>query len=153
MDNISMLGKLDGKDFAILELLQKDCSKSKKKIAKKLALPLTTVHNRIAKLEREGIISAYRAKVDWKKLGYDVSAFVQITVNYPNKDYSQEDTARKIRALHGVESACIVAGTTDIIAKVRTKNTDDLNDFLLNHLRKVSGIDKTTSIVVLKEFD
>lgn len=152
MEIISMFAKLDGKDMAILELLQKDCSKGKKWIAKKLSLPLTTVHNRIAKLEREGIISGYNARLDYKKLGYDVAAYVQITVEYETKDYSQEDTAKKIRSLPGVDSVSIVAGTTDIIAKVRTKDTDALNDFLLNHLRKIEGIDKTTSIVVLKEF-
>ena len=152
MEIISMFVKLDEKDMAILEVLQKDCSKSKKWIAKKLSLPLTTVHNRIAKLEKEGIISAYKAQLDWKKLGYDISAFIQITVEYDTKNYSQEDTAKSIRALHGVESVSIVAGTTDIIAKVRTQNTEALNDFLLNHLRKIEGIDKTTSIVVLKEF-
>src|SRR3989338_610799 len=152
MENISMFKALDGKDIAILELLQKDSSKSMKWIAKKLALPLTTVHNRIAKLERDGIISGYNARLDYKKLGYDVSAYVQLTVDYATRDFSQVDAAKKIRALHGVDSVCIVAGTTDIIVKVRAKDTDGLNDFLLNHLRKIEGIDKTTSIVVLKEF-
>ena len=153
MENISIMGKIDEKDLEILRELERDCSQTKKKIARKLGLPLTTVHNRVAKLEKEKIISSYRAKIDYRKLGFGISAFVQIIVDYPSKDYSQEDAARKIRALPGVEAAAIVAGGTDIIAKVRAKDTDGLNDFLLKHLRKIAGVDKTTTLVVLKEFE
>lgn len=153
MEIISMKFKLDDKDSAILELLQKDSSKTKKQLARRLGLPLTTVHNRIARLQAQGVIIGYRARVDQKKLGYDVSAFIHITVDYKTPNYSQEQTARRIRLLPGVESVAIVAGASDIIAKVRCRATADLNDFLLHHLRKMPGIDKTTTIVVLQELD
>lgn len=144
---------LDEKDILILDILRNDASKTKKQIAKKLNLPLTTVHNRISKLEKEGVISGYRAIVDSKKLGLDVSAFINISVSYGSWDYSQTETAKKIRSLEGVESVAIVAGGTDMVAKVRKKNTDALNDFVVNHLRKIPGIDKTTTMIILSEFD
>ena len=153
MEIISIMeARIDEKDAAILGLLEQDSSKSKKWIAKRLGIPLTTVHNRVAKLEKAGVITGYRAKIDKKKIGYDIGAYVSIGVEYITKDYSQEETARKIMLLEGVESVAIVAGTTDIIAKVRAKNSEDLNDFLLKHLRKIPGIDKTTTTVMLKEF-
>lgn len=153
MENISIMEfRLDDKDKAIIELLEKDCSKSKKQIARRLGIPLTTVHNRIAKLEKAGVICAYRAKIDKRKIGYGIGAYINISVEYETKDYSQEETAKKIRQLEGVEYVAIVTGTTDIIAKVQARDTDGLNDFLTRHLRKVPGVDKTTTLVVLKEF-
>ncbi len=142
----------DAKDNEILSLLLKDSSLTKKQIARKLSLPLTTVHNRIKKMEQAGVIRGYHASADWKKLGFDLCAIVSITVKYETKAYSQDETAKTIRALSGVEWVGIVAGTTDIIAKVRKKDSEDLNDFLLNRLRKVAGVDTTTTIVVLKEY-
>jgi len=147
------MSNLDEKDNQILSLLLKDSSTSKKQISKLLNLPLTTVHNRISKMEKEKIIQGYTAKPDYKKLGYSISAFINITINYSTKGYSQEETAKKISNLSGVESVCIVAGTYDLMAKVRKKDTDDLNDFILNHLRKIPGIDKTTTVVILKEYE
>ena len=144
---------IDGKDSEILALLQKDSSLAKKRIARKLGMPLTTVHNRILKMEKNGIVKGYHASVDWKKLGFGLAAIIGITVKYESRDYSQGDTAKRIKALPGVEWVGIMAGTTDIMAKVRKKDSDDLNDFLINHLRKVQGVDKTTTFVVLREFD
>lgn len=144
---------LDGKDEEILELLRTDASMPKKKIARRLALPLTTVHNRIMKMRKEGVITGYTVLCDWKKLGYGITAFISVSVDYGVKDFSQGDAARRIRALPGVEYAAIVTGTTDIMVKVREKDTDALNRFLLERLRKVPGIDKTTTLVVLKEFE
>jgi len=144
--------KIDGKDLEILALLEADCSRTKKQIAKKLAVPLTTVHNRIAKLENSGVIAGYKARIDKRKLGFGVGAIVSITVNYITKDYSQEQTASKIMQLDGVEFVAIVTGTTDLIAKVTARDTDGLNSFLTHQLRKIPGIDKTTTLVVLKEY-
>ncbi|MFA5108851.1 MAG: Lrp/AsnC family transcriptional regulator [Candidatus Micrarchaeia archaeon] len=141
------------KDMAILQLLIDDSSLTKKQIAKTLGIPLTTVHNRISHLEKDGIIEGYRAKPNWKKLGFGIAAFINITINYSSKGYSQEDTARKISQLDGVDSVSIVAGTYDIVAKVRKKDTDELNTFIINNLRKIPGIDKTTTVVILKEYE
>ncbi|VVB56806.1 putative HTH-type transcriptional regulator [uncultured archaeon] len=145
--------KLDEKDIQILDILRTDASKTKKQIAKRLNLPLTTVHNRIRKMERAGVITGYKAAIDAKRLGLDVSAYISISVQYAGWDYSQTDTAKKIRSLEGVESVAIVAGGTDIVAKVRKKNTQELNDFVVNRLRKIPGVNQTTTMVILSEFD
>jgi DNA-binding Lrp family transcriptional regulator len=144
---------LDQKDLEIIGLLSNDGAMPKKKIAKSLNMPLTTVHNRISKMEKNGTIKGYAAIPDYKKMGYSISAFINMTINYSTKGYSQEDTAKKISSLEGVESVCIVAGNSDIVAKVRKKDTDELNSFILNHLRKIPGIDKTTTVVILKEYE
>ncbi len=144
--------KLDEIDLLILKQLEMDAKITKKQISKKYGIALTTVHNRISRLEKEKIIKGYTAIYDWQKLGMGICAYIQITVNYCSKDYSQLDCAKKISALDGVKSCAIVAGTSDILVQVRKKDTTQLNDFVLNHLRKIAGIDKTTTQIVLSEF-
>ncbi|MEM0475644.1 MAG: Lrp/AsnC family transcriptional regulator [Candidatus Norongarragalinales archaeon] len=144
--------KLDDKDRRILELLEENAGLTRKKMARKLGLPLTTVHNRIEKLKREGVITRFTVSVDRKKLGYGISAFVSIVINYPSKDFSQEALAKNILKFPEVEEVAIVAGTTDLIAKIHTRDTDTLNEFVVKKLRSLEGIDKTVTAVVMKEF-
>ena len=146
-----MIMKIDEKDHEILELLEKDASLTKKQIAKKLSLPLTTVHNRISKLEKEKVILGYKAKIDKKKLGLSLPAYVGITVKYLSPNYSQEKLAQEIAKCPEVEEVSIMAGETDIIAKVRVKDADSLNDFLIKRLRILPSVDKTNTMVVIKE--
>ncbi|MFH1306982.1 MAG: Lrp/AsnC family transcriptional regulator [Candidatus Micrarchaeota archaeon] len=148
-----MKAEFDEKDIDILQILREDCSLSKKQIAKKLNLPLTTVHNRIQKLKNSGAIEAFKAVINWKKLGYNIFAYVHIEIKYGQKNYSQTETAKKIKLLEDVEEVSIVAGTTDIIAKIKNKSTEELNDFIINKLRKIEGVDKTKTFVILKEIN
>jgi len=54
--------KLDDKDWQILEILKDNAKLTSHKISKKTAIPITTVHNRIKKLEMNGIIKKYAPK-------------------------------------------------------------------------------------------
>ena len=146
---------LDDKDLRILELLKENAKLTTHQISKKTAIPITTVHNRIKKLEQEGIIKRYTLVLDHAKLGRPMLGFVLVTVTYTlpsGKKISQEDAAKKIRALAGVEAVYIVTGGTDIIVKVRVKGVDELNDFVVRKLRTVDGVDKTQTMIVLSSF-
>ena len=73
---------LDKKDLAILEILKHNSNLSTQNIAKKTNIPITTVHNRIKKLEKEGIIKEYSVVLDNKKIGKPIAAYILITVDY-----------------------------------------------------------------------
>jgi len=146
---------LDDKDIMILELLKENSKLTTHKISKKTAIPITTVHNRIKKLEKEGIIKGYTVVLDYAKLGRSMRAFVLATVTYmlpSGQKISQEDAAKRIRKIAGVEGVCIVTGGTDIIIEVRVKDVDELNDFVVRKLRNVEGVDKTQTMIVLSSF-
>ena len=66
---------LDEKDTAILEELMKDSRKTTKAIAKELDIPRATVHDRIDRLERKGVIRKYTAIPDYREMGLGVTAF------------------------------------------------------------------------------
>ena len=143
---------LDDKDHIILNVLREHAKWSTQQISKKTRIPITTVHNRIRKLESSGIIKGYTTILDDKLTG-DINSFVMIYVMYhlpDGKVINQEELAAKIRANKYVEEVNIITGATDLIAKVRTKTIDELNDFVIKYLRSISGIDRTQTLVVLK---
>ena len=117
-------------------------------------MPITTVHNRIKKLEKEKIIKKYTILPDYKKLGKGILSYILVSVMYmlPNGEkISQENLAKEIKKL-GAEEVSIVTGGTDIIVKVRVKDVDELNEFVIKKLRSVDGVDKTQTLIVLNSF-
>lgn len=145
---------MDKKDEKILELLRENSKLTTHQISKKTLIPITTVHNRIKKLEKEGIIKKYTLELDNKKLGKNVAAYIQITVDYKllkEIKMSQHELAHKIRKNEFVEGAGIVTGGTDIIIKIRVKDIDELDNFVTNYLRSIDGIEKTQTMVILHE--
>ena len=145
---------LSKKDETILELLKKNAKFSSREISDKTGIPITTVHNRVKKMEKDGIIRSYSVVLDKKKLGKPVSAFVHVTVTYNKPDgtkISQEEVAAKISRFPEVEECSIVTGATDIIVKVSTKDVDDLHNFVINKLREIDGVQNTMTLIVLKD--
>lgn len=145
---------VDNKDLLILDALKRDAKASIVEIAKKTGLPGTTVHNRIKKLQHDGVIRGYTIKVDNKKIGKELSAYVAITVDYRDlkeKKSSIHSLIKKIALLPFVEELNLVTGEVDVIAKARVKSIDELNQFVMRELRNYDGVEKTKTMVVLEE--
>lgn len=144
---------VDKKDRTILRALKKDARHSTHQISKAINIPVTTVHHRIKRMEKEGVIRGYTTLVDNKKLGILISAYVLITVDYnalKKNNKNQYQLGEDIKKLKGVESVDIVAGETDLIAKVHAPNVDELNDLVTQKMRMFEGIDKTKTVIVLQ---
>lgn len=144
--------KFSEKDKKIIEVLKQNARLSTQKISKKVLIPITTVHNRIKRLEKEGIIKNYTINLDYKKLGKGVISFILITVTYflPDKKLQQEEIAKNIKKI-GAEEVYIIAGNEDILAKIRVKDIEELNDFVVKRLRNIEGVEKTRTMIVLSE--
>lgn len=145
---------LDEKDFKVLEELKENAKRTTSQISKRINLPITTVHNRIKKLEQLGIIKRYTVELDYKKLDKPICAYVMTQVIYmlpSGVKVMQEDVAKEIKTLPGVELVELLTGGTDILIKVRVKDIDELNNFIIRQLRKIEGVDKTQTMVVLSK--
>lgn len=143
---------LDKKDLAIIEILKHNSNLSTQQISKKTNIPITTVHNRIKKLEKEGIIKEYSVVLDHKKIGKPIAAYILITVDYKllqQLKISQYDLTKKLKSNPVVEEAAIITGASDIVIKVRVRDIDELNEFVTINLRNIKGVDKTQTLVVL----
>ena len=90
--------KIDTTDRKLLMLLQRDSNQTIKQLAAQLNLTPTPVHERIKRLEKNGIIERYRAEIDAKKLGKSLMVLSHVSLQEHSKSllHSFEE---KIRAL------------------------------------------------------
>lgn len=145
---------LDEKDSLILDVLKSNAHLTINQISNVTNIPITTIHNRIKKLEKDGVIKKYTIEIDHKKVGKEIQAYILLTVNYSlpsGKKIHQMEVARSIRSFPEVEEVKILAGVTDILIRVRTHDIDELNNFVINKLREIDGVDKTQTMIVLNE--
>ena len=141
--------KLDDKDMDILGLLKKNAKSTTQQISRELNIPITTVHNRIKKLEAEGIISKYTIILNHKKLGKTISARLMIRVT---KLADQFKICNEVLNLESVEKVYQITGDYDIVASVRVNDIEDLHSLIMTQLRTMPEIRNTSTTSVLKEF-
>ncbi|WP_287587340.1 Lrp/AsnC family transcriptional regulator [Candidatus Borrarchaeum sp.] len=140
---------LDEKDLRILELLQEDSSRPIKTIASdeivNLAIP--TVHERIRKMKESGIIKKYTVILDEKKLGKDVTAFIEITLDFKAHE---PDVAvpYEVANMKDVLEVFNLAGDADHLIKVKTENISTLEG-MIRTINRIPGVGRTRSVIVL----
>jgi len=143
---------LNEKDTQILTVLKDNAKLTTSQISKLTRIPITTIHNRIKKLEKERIIKNYTLNLDYEKLGKPLKAYILVSVTpLSHKKLSQEDIGKKIKSYENVETVDIVTGATDLLVQVRAENMKELNQFITNKLRNIEDIDKTETMMVLEE--
>ena len=145
---------MDKKDATIISELKQNAKLSTQQIAKRTRIPITTIHNRIKNLEKEGVIKGYTVLLDNKKIGKPIAAYVLITVDYKllkEIKKSQYELAQQLMKHQAVESSAMITGAADIIIKLRLGSIDELNEFVTNYLRNVEGVEKTQTAIVLNE--
>ena len=145
---------LDDKDLKILEVLIENSDYTTRQIAKKTLLPATTIHNRIRKLKRCGVIKNFTINLDHDKLGKGFVVYVLIKVDLKllkQNKLSQYDIAKKLKRFEFVERTDIVTGGTDIIAIVRVAGVKEYDKVLLQKIQMIEGIENTTSLTVIHE--
>lgn len=141
---------LNLKNMRLLSELARNSNQRVSELSKKLNMPRSTVHSRIKKLEKEGIIRTYKAILDYEKLGKPVTALVHITIS---SKQSAKDITEKLKKMNSVEDIFVVAGGSDIVAKVRFKNTKEIGKFIFGSetgLRSWPGVERTESMIVLE---
>jgi len=139
--------KLDNKDIEILRLLQRNGRISLDEIARTLNMPKSTIHYRIKRLERSGIIEAYYAKLNVESLGKDY-----ITATFVRAKYGpgyHEIVGRKLASIPGVWAVYFVLGDIDFIVLSRANDRDDFMR-ILNQMMSIKGIERTSTHVIIK---
>lgn len=140
--------ELDRKDFAMLEALQQNASQRLEDLAKLVNLAPSSVHDRLRRMERGGIIKNWTVKLDAPALGLGVLAFIGVTTNITCSEMVDE-----LKSIPAIEECHSVAGERCLMLKVRLPDTGALLG-LIDRLRQVPGITKTeTTIVLMTQFD
>ncbi|GAA4272279.1 Lrp/AsnC family transcriptional regulator [Aquimarina gracilis] len=141
---------MDTIDRSILLLLQKDGKITIKEIAERLNLTTTPIFERVKKLEREGYIKSYKAILDRKKVGFQLMAFCNITLNQHQKDFIKK-FEKDIQRFPEVVECYHVAGMFDYLIKIYAEDMERYQDFLSNKLASLENISKVQSSFVMTE--
>ena len=137
-------------DEKILTILKHDAKLSTGSIAKKTGVPTTTVHNRIKRMEKEGIIKRYEPVLDYTKLGQGIHAMIFINAEHKT---DQEQLAKRLLQIPAIDHATIITGGFDMMIRARAGTIEELNTLITKDLHKVPGIEKTQTMIVLKEME
>lgn len=122
---------LDKLDIDIIRELQENARISTSELSRKIGLSTSATGERIAKLEREGIIKGYSALIDGARLGQDISAFILVPVgNIPIDAMAEE-----ISSIPQVQECHKVTGNACFMVKVRTGSMAELERVIdaINH--------------------
>lgn len=137
---------IDSTDVEILEELRKDGRASFSDIAEKLGLATSTVSTRVDMLEERGVLENFRPMIDYEKLGFDLSAMIDIKADSERIP----DLAEELKHNERVMSFFEVTGETDMILVTRFEDREDMNSFL-KELQSIQGIRSTETHVILTE--
>ena len=134
----------DALDRKLLAQLQANARESTANLARKLGVARTTVIARMARLEREGVVVGYSARLAHDAGEHGVQAFVGITV----EPKAAREALRLLGRLPELKQLCSVSGEFDYMATLRAESTRRL-DALLDEIGEMKGVTRTTTAVVL----
>lgn len=141
---------LDEIDRTLLTLLQTDARLSLAELARRVDLSPPGIQKRLKKLEECGVIQQYALLVNRESVGFDMLCFVQVTLQ------RHEPTAvtgfrHAISQMPEVLECYHLTGEYDYLLKVVVRNRRHLEQFLLETLTPVPGMDKIRTSLVLSE--
>ena len=135
---------LDSLDKKILKNLTVDARQSARQLALKLEVSTVTILSRIKKLEKEGIVLGYTATINYEKIGYSLTAVIEIIA----KNDKILDIDEEISKFENVCGVYDVTGTTDTIIIAKFKERNELSTFVKG-LAGIANVENTITHVVL----
>ncbi|MEM9427429.1 MAG: Lrp/AsnC family transcriptional regulator [Pseudomonadota bacterium] len=141
---------LDSTDIALLTTLQRDAQITSEKLGELLNLSASQVGRRRQRLEAEGYIESYRARLDARKLGLSVQAFVsvQMATHAPDKVAT---FTRILEANRQVVSAWTLTGDADYLLRVYCEDLSALNRLIHEQLLPNAAVARVQSQIVMNQ--
>ena len=115
-------------------------------IAEAVGLSQPSVADRIRKLDESGVVLGYVARLDPRRIGNDIRAFVGVRISHPRH---HDAFTRRIQQIPEVLECHRVAGLDSYLLKVVSLNTETLDQLISETLRRIPGVTRTTTTIVL----
>ena len=145
---------MDKKDEAIIRVLERKSGLSSRALSKMVGLPISTVHRRVKKMEREGIIKGYKAIIDYERTTRPIGALLLVNLEevIPGKGHiPKKDIVESFRKFEEIEEVIDVqAYQVDLIIRVRLKSLRRLSAFI-EELRSIEGMEEISSAIITEE--
>jgi len=141
---------MDDIDKRLLRLLQRDGRMTNVELAKHANLSQAATFERVRRLQRDGIIEGYTAKLNAAKLNRALLIFIEITLDRTNSNIF-EDFAVAVQRTPEILECHMVAGGFDYLIKARVSDMAAYRNFLGNTLMKLPGIRQTHTYAAMEE--
>ncbi len=146
-ESVRSLDKLDRK---ILHILQQDGRISMKDLSEQVGLSITPAIERVKRMERDGVILGYAARIDPPALGAKLLVFVEITLNQKSASMF-EQFRREVLRIPEVQECHLVSGDFDYLIKARIHEMAQYRKLLGDMLLQLPGAAQSKSYVVMEE--
>lgn len=140
--------RLDITDKKLLILLQKDSNQTVKALAQQLGKTTTPIFERIKKLEKEGLIDGYSARLNAKKIGLKQTVFIAISLQGHTRSYL-EKFVKEINDFPEVVECHRVSGNFDYLLKLVVQDIEAYEKFIVTKLTLLPYLGNVQSHIAL----
>jgi len=133
-------------DARLIDLLRANAREPTASLARKLGLARSTVQERIARLERDGVIGGYTLRLKDEASMGRIRAIVMIATDAKRADRA----AAELKKMTEVRALYAVSGSFDLVASIETETTGRM-DTILDRIGRTAGVARTVSSIVLSE--
>ena len=140
--------EIDKLDLQILNLLMQNAFMPYTDVAKKLYVSSGTVHVRMNKMEKLGVVKNPQLQIDLAKLGMDVTAFIGV---YLIRSDQYDKVVTQLKKIDEVVSCNYTTGNYSLFLKIICRDTQHLREVLHDKIQKIEGISRTETLISLEE--
>lgn len=140
--------EIDNTDVQILNILMENAFTPYTEIGKKLFISAGTVHVRMNKMEKLGIVKPPQLQVDLTKLGMDITAFIGV---YLVRSDMYDKVLKELRKIEEIINCNYTTGNYSLFLRVVCRDTQHLREVLHDKLQKIEGISRTETLISLEE--
>ena len=143
------MAKIDKIDRQVITALQRDGRRTLSDLSEEVGLSATPLARRIARLEREGVITGYSARVDAERLGLDLTAFILVELETQTRAALDRFEA-ELRRFDEVMECHLMTGSRDILIRAVAADLKAFDRFLEEGLMQVGNIRSMRSSFALR---
>ena len=145
---MSLHYEIDNTDLQILNILMENAFTPYTEIGKKLFISAGTVHVRMNKMEKLGIVKNPQLQLDLAKLGMDITAFIGV---YLVRSDMYDKVVTQLKKIDEVLACNYTTGNYSLFIKLVCRDTKHLREVLHDKLQKIEGISRTETLISLEE--
>ncbi len=134
----------DDLDIKILSALELDGRKAFSAIANDLNVSNTMVHQRVANLQKKGILEQATIKMNERKLGYEWSAFTGLSLK---EDSNSKAIIAELEAIPEITECYYITGNYTLFIRIVAKSNEHMRHLLYDKIDNIKGIMRTESFI------
>ncbi len=137
---------LDAIDRRLLTLVQRDAKLSYAELGAKVGLSVSSIMERLRRLQKSGVIRGFHAVLDPAALELRLTAYVQVAIDRPE---NEPPFLRQVVAVPEIAEVHHITGEFSYLLKIRARDTAHLEELLVTAVKRLRGITRTHTLVVL----